>query len=244
MCCQICHRTVAYQPGKASEVLTEHYRRAHPEALSLPSASSGRGHCPQASSDSGDLAHGHGREPPAVTERGQVRCGVRARSRRYLKPHFGCLRCNTAGPGPRRGHVICSAVFAVAAVTAAGVPPCPGSRPARASSGESVATSLIAFSSTRGCCQARDGSGQVGSCAFRVAVTAPIAWILTGQGSAAPRGGLWRRQRVARTPEGLASGSLPPVPGSRAGNRALAASSAARSALSGAPRRRRAAGPR
>jgi hypothetical protein len=26
------------QPGKASEVLTEHYRRAHPEALGLPSA--------------------------------------------------------------------------------------------------------------------------------------------------------------------------------------------------------------
>jgi hypothetical protein len=34
--CQICHRTVAYRPGKASEVLTEHYRRAHPEALGLP----------------------------------------------------------------------------------------------------------------------------------------------------------------------------------------------------------------
>ena len=33
MRCQICHRTVAYQPGKASEVLTEHYRRTHPEML-------------------------------------------------------------------------------------------------------------------------------------------------------------------------------------------------------------------
>jgi hypothetical protein len=31
--CQICHRTVAYRPGKISEVLTEHYRRDHPEAL-------------------------------------------------------------------------------------------------------------------------------------------------------------------------------------------------------------------
>ncbi|MGD0602958.1 MAG: hypothetical protein ABSA53_05065 [Streptosporangiaceae bacterium] len=31
--CQICHRTVAYHPGNLSEVLTEHYRRAHPEAL-------------------------------------------------------------------------------------------------------------------------------------------------------------------------------------------------------------------
>jgi hypothetical protein len=35
--CQICQRTVAYRPGTLSEVLTEHYRRAHPEALGLPS---------------------------------------------------------------------------------------------------------------------------------------------------------------------------------------------------------------
>ena len=35
--CQICDRTVAYRPGKISEVLTEHYRRAHPETLGLPS---------------------------------------------------------------------------------------------------------------------------------------------------------------------------------------------------------------
>ena len=35
--CQICRRTVAYRPGSSlSEVLTEHYRRAHPEALGLP----------------------------------------------------------------------------------------------------------------------------------------------------------------------------------------------------------------
>jgi hypothetical protein len=31
--CQICQRTVAYRPGQASTVLTDHYRRAHPEAL-------------------------------------------------------------------------------------------------------------------------------------------------------------------------------------------------------------------
>ena len=35
--CQICHRTVAYLRGSLSEVLTEHYRRAHPEALGLSS---------------------------------------------------------------------------------------------------------------------------------------------------------------------------------------------------------------
>ena len=36
--CQICQRTVAYRPGTLSEVLTEHYRRAHPEVLDLASA--------------------------------------------------------------------------------------------------------------------------------------------------------------------------------------------------------------
>ncbi len=35
--CQICHRTIAYGPGNLSQVLTEHYRRAHPEALGVPS---------------------------------------------------------------------------------------------------------------------------------------------------------------------------------------------------------------
>jgi hypothetical protein len=35
--CQICARTLAYRPGNISEVLTEHYRRAHPEARGIPS---------------------------------------------------------------------------------------------------------------------------------------------------------------------------------------------------------------
>ena len=35
--CQICRRTIAYRPGSLNEVLTEHYRRAHPGALGLPS---------------------------------------------------------------------------------------------------------------------------------------------------------------------------------------------------------------
>ena len=34
--CQLCDRTLAYRPGNISEVLTEHYRRAHPEALGIP----------------------------------------------------------------------------------------------------------------------------------------------------------------------------------------------------------------
>jgi hypothetical protein len=32
-----CQITVAYRPGSRSEVLTEYYRRANPEALGLPS---------------------------------------------------------------------------------------------------------------------------------------------------------------------------------------------------------------
>ena len=35
--CEICHRTVAYRVGSLSEALTGHYRRAHPEALGVPS---------------------------------------------------------------------------------------------------------------------------------------------------------------------------------------------------------------
>jgi hypothetical protein len=35
--CQICHRTVAYRPGTLTEVLTEHYRWAHPQALEVVS---------------------------------------------------------------------------------------------------------------------------------------------------------------------------------------------------------------
>jgi hypothetical protein len=35
--CEICQRTVAHRPGQASQVLTEHYRREHPEALGLAS---------------------------------------------------------------------------------------------------------------------------------------------------------------------------------------------------------------
>ena len=35
--CQIGHHTVACRPGNLSEVLTGHYRRAHPGALGIPS---------------------------------------------------------------------------------------------------------------------------------------------------------------------------------------------------------------
>jgi hypothetical protein len=35
--CGVCRRTVAYRPGGLSEVLSEHYRRAHPGVLGVPS---------------------------------------------------------------------------------------------------------------------------------------------------------------------------------------------------------------
>ncbi len=39
--CEVCQRTVAHRPGQASEVLTEHYRREHPEALGLAAGPAG-----------------------------------------------------------------------------------------------------------------------------------------------------------------------------------------------------------
>jgi hypothetical protein len=35
--CQICGSSVACRPGQASAVLTEHYRRAHPDVLAAAS---------------------------------------------------------------------------------------------------------------------------------------------------------------------------------------------------------------
>ena len=34
--CEVCGRTLAYRPGQASAVLTQHYNRMHPEALTGP----------------------------------------------------------------------------------------------------------------------------------------------------------------------------------------------------------------
>ena len=39
--CQICQRTIAHRPGQASVVLTEHYRRVHPESLQAAAQRSG-----------------------------------------------------------------------------------------------------------------------------------------------------------------------------------------------------------
>ena len=32
--CELCGRTLAYRPGQVSAVLTQHYHRMHPDALS------------------------------------------------------------------------------------------------------------------------------------------------------------------------------------------------------------------
>jgi hypothetical protein len=39
--CQICQRTMASRPGQASAVLTEHYRKEHPEVLDAAANRSG-----------------------------------------------------------------------------------------------------------------------------------------------------------------------------------------------------------
>jgi len=39
--CEVCGRTLAYQPGQASAVLTKHYLRMHPEALSEAAEATG-----------------------------------------------------------------------------------------------------------------------------------------------------------------------------------------------------------
>ena len=39
--CEICGRTLAYQPGQASAVLTKHYLRMHPEALTEAAEAAG-----------------------------------------------------------------------------------------------------------------------------------------------------------------------------------------------------------
>jgi hypothetical protein len=51
--CEICRRTVAHRPGQASQVLTEHYRREHPDALGL-NAPSVDDEAPQSPADLAD----------------------------------------------------------------------------------------------------------------------------------------------------------------------------------------------
>jgi hypothetical protein len=47
--CEVCGRTLAYRPGQASAVLTQHYNRMHPEALTGPADKTGLGRAPEMS---------------------------------------------------------------------------------------------------------------------------------------------------------------------------------------------------
>ena len=87
---QICHRTVAYRPGNLSEILTEHYRRAHPEALGLPSqaASVGTPQTPSPASIARDDLARAGRDNALLPVGLRARCwrpGYRSGS------HLGCI---------------------------------------------------------------------------------------------------------------------------------------------------------
>ena len=49
--CEVCGRTLAYRPGQASAVLTQHYNRMHPEALTGPADKTRLGYRPNAMAD-------------------------------------------------------------------------------------------------------------------------------------------------------------------------------------------------
>jgi len=94
------------------------------------------------------------------------------------------------------------------------------------------------------CCRAGDGSSWAGQ-AFPVTVVAPIVRTRHGQGLCGSPGGAVAAAARVQAPKRSASGSIPPAPGSPdCGRNRSAASSPARSALSGAPRRSAPAGPR
>ena len=118
-----------------------------------------------------------------------------ARTAVISSPILAVFAVIAAGSGPRRGHVICSDVFAVAAVTAAGVmfwsTPARWTRTARAPRPRWPAP-VGAW-----CCRAGDGSSWAGR-AFRVTVVAPIVRTRYEQGSAARREAPWRRPPAPR----------------------------------------------
>ena len=89
--CQICHRTVAYRPGSLSEVLTEHYRRAHPKrSASLPSSRSEDPHQPpplaRVLADSRQQFCTLRLVTPAAADRDRAMMRAHARSRPCTRP--------------------------------------------------------------------------------------------------------------------------------------------------------------
>ena len=101
-------RLPAREPQNLSTVLTEHYRRAHPEALGLPSGRpSRRPSALSADAATGlptrdELAAGLGRRTLAVTKRDRSMVKAHTKNRRYLP----CCRPGFGWSGPRRTDVL------------------------------------------------------------------------------------------------------------------------------------------
>jgi hypothetical protein len=137
-------------------------------------------------------------------------------------PDLGVFAVTAAAPGLRRGHIICSGVLAVAAVTAVGVS-CPG--PARwLVRRVRLKASRAHWSALRRrlIAAGRNGPGRPDGWAFWVTVKAPIVRTRDGQGLPrwpGRRGGDCRVARIAQAPGRPASGSIPPAPGSPARGR-------------------------
>ena len=89
--------------------------------------------------------------------------------------NLGVFAVNAAGPGPRRGRLICSGVFAGAAVTAAGVS-CPGSLPSVPASSTTVRPERRERARAAGRCRA----AEPGRAEHRVPRRRRLAGCLTG----------------------------------------------------------------
>src|ERR1700730_16108798 len=112
-------------------------------------------------------------------------------------PLWGVFAVTAVGPGPRRGHVICSGVFAVAAVTAAGPPAWPRSLACPASSAEASWASRSA-PRRAWCCRAADGSAlESGELSIQVTVVVRFVRAPRWAGALRPAG---RRRGVGCRP--------------------------------------------
>ena len=97
-----------------------------------------------------------GRKPGLLSGQRREDSLITARSPAVISsPNWGVFAVTAAGPGLRRGHVIYSGVFAVAAVTAAAVPCLVHSLACPAGSAEGIPSSLISSPSAPGCCRQR-----------------------------------------------------------------------------------------
>jgi hypothetical protein len=114
--CEICRRTVACRPGRLSEVLTEHYRRAHPEVLGVFRSSLGqaaalpRGYRHRRRLPPGDLARA-GRESASGHGVAAPREGPAHRTALISSPLWGVSHVALRAFELRGGRVILSGVY-------------------------------------------------------------------------------------------------------------------------------------